>query len=88
MHNIMGHKWRLHQLPGLHSCKAALCVNGVQVMGPVVADPKQIGYGKLYCLILDTAKPFIRHVLKVGPLLLSFTLTRLPMLWSSAIKSM
>lgn len=41
------------------------CGSAQEVMGPVVADPKQIGYGKLYCLILDTAKPFICHVLKI-----------------------
>lgn len=41
------------------------CGSAQQVMGPIVADPKYIGYVRLYCLILDTAKPYIHHVLKI-----------------------
>lgn len=36
-----------------------------QVMGPIIADPKYIGYVRLYCLILDTAKLYIHHVFKI-----------------------
>mmetsp|Transcript_6664 Transcript_6664/g.19189 ORF Transcript_6664/g.19189 Transcript_6664/m.19189 type:complete len:334 (+) Transcript_6664:230-1231(+) len=51
-------KWRV--LRSLLTCGSPR-----EVLAPAVADSSQIGYGKLYCLILDCSKPLICRALKV-----------------------
>lgn len=49
--------WRVPQRVKWKTIAAALtCKSPQDVMAPVVADPKALGYARLYCLMLDRVR--------------------------------